>query len=307
MSTATVRASADVSVPAVHRTAVDRAAVDRAAVERATVDRAAAARAVLQRAEERTGASRWVGPRPQVAATERTLERAAVDDGGLSSAPGIEPEAEARRLPVPSALASLLPSGALDRGSTVVVAGSTSLVLSLLAEASRSGSWVAIVGLPGAGVLAAHQLGLRLDRVALVPAPGPDGPTVVAALLDGVDVVVVGPQAGLDDADRRRLSARARERSAVVLATTPWPGAHVVLTAQGSRWEGLGRGEGRLRTRRLTVQRSGRGTAARPRTDEVTLPAAPPAWGGEERARPAATVVPATTAPGLRPETRWAG
>ncbi len=174
-------------------------------------------------------------------------------------------------LPVQSGLEQLLPGGALTRGSTVVVSGSTSLALALLARASREGSWVALVGLPEIGVLAAHQAGFDLERVVLVPDPGPDGPRAVAALLDGVDVVVVGSRVALGHGDRRRLSARARERSAVLLSTGPWPGARTVLTAGASRWEGLGRGHGRLRSRRLTVHRSGRGSAARERTIEVHL------------------------------------
>lgn len=228
------------------------------------VDRAALARAVLGKAEERTGATRWVPA--QV--------RAVAPSG-------------ARLLPVPPGLAGVLPAGALDRGSTVVVHGSTSLTLGLLAEASRAGSWVALVGLPGVGVLAAAQLGLDLGRVVLVPAPGPDGPTVLAALLDGVDAVVVGDVA-LSEGDRRRLSARARERGAVLLATGAWPGAHLVLTAEVTQWEGLGHGHGRLHSRRMTVRCAGRGAAARGWLAEVTVPGVPgsaavvgaPGWEG---------------------------
>lgn len=249
-----------------------------------TADRAAAraalARSVLRLAEERTGASRWVRPsgRPQV-----TLD-------GLGGAPVApvpaphpvpsepDPEAAARVLPVAPDLAGLLPSGGLVRGTTVVVDGSTSLVLALLAQASAEGGWVALVGLPDAGVLAAHQLGLVLDRVAFVPAPGADAATVVAALLDGFDAVVVGPAAALGDADRRRLAARARERSAVLVPTTPWVGAHTVLTAAGSRWEGLGRGHGRLRSRHLTVRSSGRGAAAAGSVRHVLVPSCPHPW-----------------------------
>jgi hypothetical protein len=229
------------------------------------IDRAALARAVLVRAEERTGTVRWVRPL------------------GTTTPP--EPAAGARVLPVPPGLAGVLPTGALERGSTVVVHGSTSLALGLLAEASRTGSWVALVGLPGAGVLAAAQLGLDLDRVVLVPAPGPDGPTVLAALLDGVDVVVVGDVA-LGDGDRRRLSARARERGAVLLSIGAWSGAHLVLTAEVTRWEGLGHGHGRLRSRRMTVRCAGRGAAARGWLAEVTVPGdatavlSAPAWAG---------------------------
>lgn len=273
-------------------------------VQEAVLDRdarAALARAALARAEELTGTGQWVRPvrlHPvrEAAAPSPTVARpapepavpagSAVPAAPVPAAPAHaarptderEPEAAARLLPVAGPLAGLLPWGALSRGSTVVVAGSTSLTLGLLSEASRAGSWVALVGLPAVGVLAAHQLGLVLDRVVLVPSPGPDGPTVVAALLDGVDVVVVGPQVALTDSDRRRLSARARERSAVLLPTTPWPGAQVVLTAQDSQWDGLGRGHGRLRSRRLTVQRGGRGTAAQGLRSQVTLPLAPHPW-----------------------------
>ncbi|MBO1750231.1 hypothetical protein J4G33_00265 [Actinotalea sp. BY-33] len=234
-------------------------------------DRAARARAVLAKAEERTGASRWVRPVRPLEPVDAEVPSSAAR--GAEERAAEEPAAGELVLPVPAHLGGLLPRAGLERGSTVVVAGSTSLALSLLVEASRAGGWVAVVGLPRVGVLAAHQLGLVLDRVALVPAPGPDGPTVVAALLDGVDVVVLGPQVALTPADRRRLSARARERGAVLLPTTEWPGAQVVLTAELSAWEGLGRGDGRLRDRRLVVRRRGRGTAAREHRAEVLLPA----------------------------------
>lgn len=225
-------------------------------------DRAALARAVLARAEERTGATRWMRPTPSPALVGPLAPVAPVLPA---------PDASGDVQPVVPALAGLLPSGGLDRGAAMVVGGSTALVLALVAEASRSGSWIGLVALPRVGLLAAHQMGLDLERVVLVPTPGPDAPTVMAALLDGVDVVVVG-EVALDDADRRRVSARARERGVVLLSTTPWTGARVVLTVTGSRWAGLGRGHGRLRERRLTVQGGGRGSAARGWQVEVTLP-----------------------------------
>ena len=229
--------------------------------------RAARAQAILARAEDRTGTSRWVRP----VRLEPVGDHADVS-GGHAVAP--EPRAHEQVLPVAGWLAGLLPSHGLDRGTTLVVSGSTSLVLGLLAEASRTGSWVAVVGMPAVGVLAAAQIGLELERLVLVPAPGPDAALAVGALLDGMDVVVVGPQAALGDADRRRLSARARERSRVLLSTAPWPGASVVLTAGTSQWEGLERGHGRLRGRRLWVQRDGRGGAAQARPVELVVPLA---------------------------------
>ena len=257
----------------------------------ARADRAAQARAILARAEERTGTTRWSREpeRPAGTAVEMVVPD---EDAGVPGVPTIASVAETadpvvdrldvpsvgpasdRSLPVDGRLAGLLPSGALDRGTTLVVSGSTSLLLGLVAEASRAGSWAAVVGMPAVGVLAAAQLGLDLDRLVLVPTPGPDAALVVGALLDGMDLVVVGPQAALVDVDRRRLSARARERSRVLLSTAPWPGASVVLTAGTSRWEGLDRGHGRLRSRLLWVQRDGRGAAARGRRVEVMVPLA---------------------------------
>ena len=109
-------------------------------------------------------------------------------------------------------------------------------------------------------------------RLAVVPRPGIEAPTVVAALLDGVDVVVVGPDVALSDAERRKLSARARDRGSVLLSTADWPGAGVVLTVESGRWTGIDAGEGRLRTHEIRLVRTGRGSAAVPRALDLTLP-----------------------------------
>lgn len=177
-------------------------------------------------------------------------------------------------LPVPDQLAEVLPDG-LRRGATTAVLGSTSLVLTLLAHACSGGAWAAVVGQPTIGLLAAAQAGVALDRLALVPRPGAEAVGVLAALVDGVDVVVVGPGVVLGDADRRRLSARARERGAVLLPTVAWAGASTVLTVEQARWTGVGTGDGRLRTHSLRVARTGRGSAAVPHAIDVTLPLTP--------------------------------
>src|SRR5687768_4698370 len=84
--------------------------------------------------------------------------------------------AEEHLLAVLPALGALLPEEGLRRGTTVAVGGSgatTSLGLALAAGASRAGSWVAGVGLASLGVIAAAELGLALERFALVAAPPP--------------------------------------------------------------------------------------------------------------------------------------
>lgn len=169
-------------------------------------------------------------------------------------------------LPVAAPLAGLLPDGGLRRGSTVAVSGSTSLLLAVLAEASRAGSWCAVVGLGDLGVQAAAEAGLDLARTALVPRPGPRPAAVVAALVDGVDVVVLDtalPGVRWPAGDRQRLGARVRQKGAVLVpvgAPGSWPGAEVELRAEGSAWAGLGGdGAGRLRSRRVRVRSAARG------------------------------------------------
>ncbi|ACZ30470.1 conserved hypothetical protein [Xylanimonas cellulosilytica DSM 15894] len=229
------------------------------------------------------------------------------DPGGLSGArralgPHVPDIAD--RLPVHPALAGLLPGGGLPVGGTVVVQGSTSLLLGLLAVASADGAWVAFVGAPAIGLAAAADAGLRLERVAVVPTPGADAPAAVAALLDGVDVVVLGPAVALLGADRRRLAARARERGAVLMTTTPWPGAHVTLDVRGGSWWGVERGAGWLRRRVLRVRRTGRGAAAQPLELTVEVPVAPAPGERTPVVEPAETtpqgVGSTTGSPGLR-------
>jgi len=242
-------------------------------------DRVMLARAALARAEQRTGA-RSVLPlgglareAPEVAAVP-VAAVAAVPD--LPDGPAEQPTtgiitSERPPMAVPPPLVPILPEG-LRRGGTTVVTGSTSLVLAMLAHACAGGAWAAVVGQPTIGLLAASQAGVSLDRLAVVPRPGLEAPTVVAALLDGVDVVVVGPEVALSDAERRTLSARARDRGSVLLSTTDWPGAGVVLTVESGRWTGIDAGEGRLRTHEIRLVRTGRGSAAVPRALDLTLP-----------------------------------
>lgn len=191
-----------------------------------------------------------------------------------------------QRLAVLPALEPLLPGAGLRRGSTLSVDGpaATSLALAAAAAASQDGAWVAAVGFPSLGLLAAAELGLALERFVLVAAPdtapGPDNETAawaaaVAALVDAFEVVLVRATDRVRARDARRLAARTREQGAVLVqvGSGAWPeGADVTFDVTDATWEGLGDGHGHLQARRVTVVGGGRRDASRPRQAELWLP-----------------------------------
>jgi hypothetical protein len=189
-------------------------------------------------------------------------------------------QAVERSLPVVPALRPLLPGGCLRRGSTVAITGrtsvpgtgATSLLFAVLAEASAAGAWCAVVGLPRLGLVAAVEAGVAVERLALLPHPGPDWVDAVGALLDGLDVVAVGVPGGVAPRLAARITARARQRGAVLVVVGGWPGADVTLQITAATWHGLGAGVGRLRHREVEVAVSGRGAAARLRRARLWLP-----------------------------------
>jgi hypothetical protein len=193
--------------------------------------------------------------------------------------------ADTRLVEVPGAMAGLFPEGGIRRGSTVAVdpaSGGLSLTLALAAGVTGAGSWVAVVGLPSLGLVAAAELGVRLDRLALVHHPGEQWPTVAASLIDGVDLLILRTPIRARTADARRLAARVRERGAVMMvldrdrpgrAAGRWPESpDLRLTVVKSAWEGLGEGYGHLEVRKMEVALTGRRAAARERRQSFWLP-----------------------------------
>jgi hypothetical protein len=186
-----------------------------------------------------------------------------------------------RSLPLAGALSGLVAGGAVARGSVLRVAGrtgagATTVGFELVAACTALGEWAAVIDLDATlGPLAAADAGVALERFAVVRrVPPARWATVVAALLDGVSLVLAEVPRGVALGDARRLEARARERaSVVVVAETSgavWPG-NVMCTvrAESSTWDGLTRDAGMLSGRRLRVQVEGRGAAARVRAGEL--------------------------------------
>ncbi len=177
--------------------------------------------------------------------------------------------ARSRALAVPGPLGTTVPE--VQRGSVVVVGGSigsgaTSVAFGLAAAASAAGEWAALVeDTTTIGALAAAEAGVDLARFAVVrPVSRDRWPTVVAALLDGMSVVLATVPRGLRVGDARRLIARARERAAVLvpMGADPrvWPvEAAMRIEARGAIWPGLGAGDGLLAARVPDVIVTGRG------------------------------------------------
>ncbi|MDZ4827622.1 MAG: hypothetical protein SGJ13_14330 [Actinomycetota bacterium] len=200
------------------------------------------------------------------------MARAEIPDGlPLSAiAARVQPFVAARErlLPVALPLGNHLPNGGVQRGTTVVVdgrrgVGVTTTTLMLAAAATTTGEWAAIVDPDGTvGARAAADAGVELERCAVVRrVPRDRWSAVVAALLDGAALVAATVPDRLRPGDARRLIAKARERSSVLVAVGPWPvEAALRLHVEPSAWERASSG---LLTRRdIVVHVEGRGVRA---------------------------------------------
>ena len=164
-------------------------------------------------------------------------------------------------VPVAEPLAGLFSSGGLERGQVYGVRGgaSVSLVYSLTAEATRLGSWFAMVDLPRAGLVAAEVNGVAMQRLVSVAvgarAPSGTWARAVGAIVDGFDVVAVAsPRCTTSEA--RRLAARTRASGAVLFVVGA-AGAFepdAVVSAATRRWSF----DAHARSRTVDVECTGR-------------------------------------------------
>lgn len=163
-------------------------------------------------------------------------------------------------LPVPPALAPLLPDRGLVKGSVVAYTGAGALLAGLLAAVTEPGGHVAAVGLPRLGLLAAAEMGARLDRIAVIPDAGHDPMEVAAVLLDGMELVVLGlGDIAVTPARARVLAAKARGKAATLLVTGgSWPAPDLRLESRVAGYTGLGTGSGRIRSISLDIEARGR-------------------------------------------------
>lgn len=118
-------------------------------------------------------------------------------------------------LPVAAPLAGLFPGGELPRGATIDLghtSSSMSVLFALMAQASAAGAWAVAVGLAQLGAVAASEAGIELRRLALIPDPRDQLVSVVAAAVEGIELVAVAGCARVPAQQRQALAARVRAR-----------------------------------------------------------------------------------------------
>lgn len=162
-------------------------------------------------------------------------------------------DARTRLFPVPDGVAEVLPDPGLRRGSAYALDAPGALLLALLAEPSKDGAWCGVVGIPELGAEAAHEAGVAMDRLVLVPDPGRRWLSVVAALAEVLGVIAVRPSGSVSPADANRLASRLRDRESTMLVVGQWPRAEATLRVEGSVWSGVGTGYGHLEGREATL------------------------------------------------------
>jgi len=136
---------------------------------------------------------------------------------------------------------------------------SPSLAMVLLAAASRSGEWSAIVGAPEFGYEAAAAFGVDLRRTLAVPDPGEHWASVAAGLVDVATVVIIRPPSLVSERQAARLRSRLVQKDAALIVWGEWPRCTQRLVVKESAWSGLGEGYGRLLGRQVEVVVTGSG------------------------------------------------
>ncbi|MCK7674790.1 hypothetical protein [Corynebacterium pygosceleis] len=169
-------------------------------------------------------------------------------------------------VPVPENLADCLPRGGLLRREVTAVGDCPALVIELIAAATGNGARVAVVGWPDLLLAGIPDAGGNLDRVVVIPDPGPRPFAVTGMLVEGMDLVIHrwnGEDTAVGVSQARPLLARTRRgTAALIVIGARLPAPSVRIGADIVAYHGIGAGSGRIRGFDIAV--------------EVTVKAAPP-------------------------------
>ncbi|EEI28410.1 hypothetical protein HMPREF0294_0174 [Corynebacterium glucuronolyticum ATCC 51867] len=130
------------------------------------------------------------------------------------------------------------------------------LAVELIAQASGSGLFVAVVGWPELVLTSALEGHGAADNVLIIPDPGPDPLHVVGLLAEHMDLVMYHTAAVTVSPTRARpLMAKVREgTAALVTVGTRLPSPALTLTGRVVGFRGIGRGSGRITSVVLDVR-----------------------------------------------------
>ena len=190
--------------------------------------------------------------------------------------------AHERTLPVRADLASVVPSGVLQRGSSVAVhgVGATSFGLALVGQAVSDGAFLAIVAPASFSLATCLDFDVPLRRVVQFVFPAETQPQqwaqAVAAIVEGFDIVLLADRRRVGSSHARQLTARTRERGSVLVRIKgpAWPdAADVRFDVSSPEWSGLGQGHGHLQMRQVSVQVAGRRVHPQSKKHDLLLPA----------------------------------
>lgn len=166
-------------------------------------------------------------------------------------------------LALPEHLQPVVPPAGLPRGSIVELVGARGPAISMVAAVTRAGGSVAIIDTPAFGLLAAHEQGADLARIALIPEAGADPIAIVSILTEGIDLIVWTPgRSAFTPSVERGLAARLRTKHSTLLALgSGLRRPDYRLEAATTGFHGVNDGVGYLSGTDTTIRSSGRNLA----------------------------------------------
>lgn len=124
----------------------------------------------------------------------------------------------------------------LVAGGCYSVMGSTALAMQFLESASAGGTWCAVLGMPDFGYEYAAGIGMRLDRMLVMPTLGSDWMSTAAALAGSACALLITPPALPTPAQAERIVPKLRSRGSILVSTSQWPRALATIKVSAASW-----------------------------------------------------------------------
>jgi len=140
----------------------------------------------------------------------------------------------------------------------------------------------------GLGLLAFHEQGGNLAKLALISQPKDAGIDCAAILLEGFEAVVLGLAGGAVTPSRGRAVARSKG-SLLIVSEGQWDGPDLRISSRVSGYSGLSAGRGRVTGVQLDVAAAGKGFQQRTGRMEIRDESGQLRWAAVDDSTLAAT------------------